>query len=303
MKIASFVIPTFRETEKIKTLIHSFENVRDINIDIIIVNGNPNDETSQWLRSCDDKRIIEQTGNASLYWSGLVNIGLRFILNSQSFPCFVFLMNADILFSYDILQSFIEEAKNLPPCQLATVTISNGKIISSGVQVNSWFFTQNRHPLAGSDASALQKNQLIPVEFLPTRCIMFPFEALQQAGITAEDKLPHYCSDYEFTARLSRLGYKAYIVSNITVEVDTHNTGEDVYYKKLNLKRRISSVFSVKSPSNPVYHCRFVNLVYPWYAKPSAIFLYLMRSILEIVFGGRILKKIFNRTESGFSGR
>lgn len=303
MRTASFVIPTFRETEKIKTLIHSFDNIRDENIDIIIVNGNPNDETSQWLRDCSDSRIIEKAGNPSLYWAGLVNVGLRHILESESHPVYVFLMNADIVFSYDILQSFLNEAKILPPCQLGVVTVSDGKIISSGVQVLSWSFTQNRHPLAGSNVSLLPKDQLIPVDFLPTRCIMFPFEALQQAGITSEEKLPHYCSDYEFTARLSRFGYKAFIATNITVEVDTHNTGNDVYYKKTSLKKRVASLFSVKSPSNPVYLTRFIRMVYPWYAKPSAIVLYLLRSLLEIVLGGAVVKRLFYRAESGFSGR
>jgi GT2 family glycosyltransferase len=303
MKPASFVIPTFKEKEKIEALIHCFENIRNKWIEIIIVNGNPDDDTSQWLKSCGDKRILELTGHPSLYWSGLVNVGLGYILNSPVKPDYVFVMNADILFSTDILQAFLSEAQKLKPCQLAAVTSAHGRVLSSGVRVQSWFFTLNCHPLAGSELNTLPDNQLIPVDFLPTRCIMFPFEALQKAGLTAEKRLPHYCGDYEFTARLSRLGYKAYIATNIVIEVDTHHTGADVYSKKLNLWTRISSVFSIKSPSNPFYQIRFINLVYPRWSRPSAILLYVIRCLLEVLLGGNRIKKIFYHTESGFSGR
>ncbi len=303
MKQASFIVPTFKEKEKIQTLIHCFSNIKAGNIDIIIVNGNPNDSTSQWLKSNGDNRIIELSGNSSLYWSGLVNVGLRFILNAQEKPEYVFLLNADIQFSIDILQSFLNKAKTLSPCQLAAVTTANGKVLSSGVKVNSWFFTLTRHPLAGLLVDSLQKKQLIPVDYLPTRCVMFPFQALIKAGFTEEILLPHYGSDYEYTARLSRLGYRAFITTDIQIELDIQNTGADVYTKRINIWKRTSSIFSIKSPSNPIYKIRFVKLVYPKSARPTAMVLYFVRSLLEIFLGGSILKKIFSHSESGFSGR
>lgn len=303
MKLAAFVIPTFKEKDKVEALIQSFSHIESLNIDIIIINGNPNDDTSRWLDSCDDNRIIELAGKSDLYWSGLVNVGLRYILNDQVKPEYVFIMNADITFSSDILNEFIYIYGRVQPCQLAAVTVANQKILSSGVKVRSWFFTINRHPFAGYSISALPKEQLIPVDFLPTRCLMIPFVALVDAGLTAEKELPHYGGDYEYTARLSRLGYKAYITTDIHIELDMLNTGADVYTKKLNIRQRASSVFSIKSQSNPISKIKFVWLVYPWFARPSAIILYLFRSIFEIVLGGNTLKKIFQNSESGFSGR
>ncbi len=302
MKDIVFIIPTFKEKEKIENLIKSFLHIPNRNIEIIIINGNPEDETSHWLGVCNDNRIIELKGDPTLYWSGLVNIGLNFILMKQEKPKYVFLMNADIQFNSNILVPFLKNADDLKKFQLAAVTVNKSNIISSGVKVISWFLTLNRHPLAGTSVNTLSKNQLIPVEFLPTRCMMFPFDALITSGIINERSLPHYAGDYEFTYRLNKLGYQAYICTDIIVELDGTNTGVDVFNKNLRLSNRIKFLFSIKSTSNPLYRLRFIILVYPWYSMPTAIILYFFRSILEVLLGGYMIKKIFRRTESGFSG-
>jgi len=302
MKDIIFIIPTFKEKEKIENLIKSFSHIPNQNIEIVIINGNPEDETSRWLKTCNDNRIIELNGDPTLYWSGLVNVGLNYALRKQDEPQFIFIMNADIQFHSNILVPFLRRAGELKKFQLAAVTVSRSKVISSGVKVLSWFLTLNRHPLAGIPADKMLKNQLIPVDFLPTRCIMFPFDALTIAGLVNERFLPHYGGDYEFTYRLTKLGYPAFICTDAIVELDSTNTGVDVFNKKLSLTKRIKFLFSIKSTSNPFYRLQFVLLVYPWYTIPSAILLYFLRSFLEVLFGGYVIKKIFTRKEAGFSG-
>jgi len=43
-------------------------------------------------------------------------------------------------------------------------------------------------------------------------------------------------------------------------------------------------------------------LAYPWYAQPSAMLLYGLRSIMEVLLGGALIKLMVRRRESGFSG-
>ncbi len=299
---ASFVIPTYKEPKQIEKLISSFLFVQSSVIEIFIVNGNPKDETSLLLAACKDDRVIELEGNPDLYWSGLVNIGLNYLLQRNEKPEFVFILNADVFFDCDILERFLKKAKTLEKFQFAGITISKGKIIASGAKVKSWVLTNIRHPLAGSLVENLAEDILIPVDYLPTRCLIFPFSALLECGVIAEKRLPHYGGDEEFTNRLRQYGYQPFIYTGVKVYLDASNTGTDVFHKKINIWKRLGSLFSIKSTANPVYCIRFVKMAYPWYAVPTGIILYLLRSILQILLGGRLLKKVSRKNETGFSG-
>ena len=299
---ASFIIPTFKEPQQIKKLISSFLNIKSNQIEILIVNSNPNDETSSFLSTCGDSRVNELEGTPSLYWSGAINIGLNYVLNYSNKPDYVFIMNADVEFTDDILNIFLQKANGMTKFQFAAVTVSESTIVSSGAHVSSWFFTKIRHPLAGSSIESLIDDVLIPVDYLPARCIMFPYSALVECGVISEKRLPHYCGDLEFTNRLRLKGYKSYIYTGVKVYLDASNTGEKIFQKSLNLKSRLLSLFSIKSPSNPKYRIRFVILSYPWYAIPTAIILYISRSLVEVFLGGSFIKKITRENESGFSG-
>jgi GT2 family glycosyltransferase len=296
------VVPTFKEEHKVVQLLECFSRVRSDRIRIVIVNGNPGDETSRRLDGWRDKRALEIRGNPDCFWSGLVNLGLRYVLQCSEEKEFVIIMNADVEFDHDVLEPLIAKARQTANCQLAAVTIGEQRVLSSGVKVVSWSLTINRHPLAGSPPADLPADTLIPVDFLPTRCTLIPFEAVARAGLIAEVQLPHYGGDNEYTNRVRRLGYQPYIYTGACVRVDTANTGTDVFHRRVSLAKRIRSLFSIKSTANPLCRLRFVRLVYPWYAWPSAMLLYTMRSFVEVLFGGAAIRFVIRRRECGFSG-
>jgi GT2 family glycosyltransferase len=296
------IVPTFKEKAKVETLLNSFSRVRDETIKILIANGNPGDETSSYLNQLHNSRVLEIPGTAGLFWSGLVNLGLRHVLRQAEQPEFIILMNADVEFDGDILKPLLAKARATPNGQLAAVSIAGRHVVSSGVKVQSWLLTANRHPLAGTLPENLPSDALIPVDFLPTRCTLIPFAAVKRAGLIAENDLPHYGGDYEYTNRLRQLGFAPFIFTGAQIRLDAQNTGHSVFHKSLSLKVRLRSLFSIKATFNPIYRLRFIRLAYPAYAWPSAMTVYLLRSALEVLLGGRIIKLIFRRKETGFAG-
>ena len=296
------IVPTFREKGKVEKLLNSFSHVTDGTIKLLIVNANPGDETSLYLSQLRSGRVLEIPGTPNLFWSGLVNLGLEHVLQQGEQPEFVILMNADIDFDTDILTPLIAKARATPNAQLAAVTIAGQRIVSSGVKVKSWLLMNNRHPLAGTLPGDLPSDALIRVDFLPTRCTLIPVAAVRRAGLIAERDLPHYGGDNQYTNRLRRLGFPPYIFTGSQVRVDAKNTGSSVFHKALSLEVRIRSLFSIRANFNPIYRLRFVRLAYPWYAWPSAMLLCTLRSVLEVLLGGSIIKFLFRRKESGFAG-
>ncbi len=297
------VVPTFREPAKISDWLASFGSINLSGVTALLVNGNPGDTTSNLIRdAASHLPIHELKGDPTLFWAGLTNLGLRQALREGGDGDYVVLMNADIEFTRDMFSALMEKGRTTHNAQLAAVTISGQRVVSSGVKVISWFLTLNRHPLAGTLDTDLPSDTLIPVDYLPTRCTLIPLAAVRQAGLIAESALPHYGADYEYTNRLRKLGYQPFIFSGARVRLDGENTGNNVFWRRLSLGTRLRSLFSIKSTSNPIYRIRFILLAYPMYAWPSAMLLYTLRSVLEVLLGGAVIKSLLPRSESGFSG-
>ena len=296
------IVPTFNERRQVERLLNCFARFDNSNAMILVANGNPGDETSRYLEELHNDRILELQGHPGLFWSGLVNLGLRHVLHSEAEKEFVIIMNADVEFDHDMVTLLTAKARLMANCQLAAVTVGDRRVVSSGVKVVSWALTLHRHPLAGELPESLPADELIPVDFLPTRCTLIPYPAVAKAGVVAERELPHYAADNEYTNRVRKLGYQPYIFTGVRVKLDTKNTGADVFHAPLSLGKRVGSMFSIKSLSNPICRLRFVKLAYPRYAWPSAMVLYLLRSLTEVLFGGTHIKSIFPINGRGYSG-
>lgn len=84
--------------------------------------------------------------------------------------------------------------------------------------------------------------------------------------------LPHYASDFEFTIRASRKGFRLCSFTDLTYVFDEGTTGDNEY-EKLTLKK----LFSKRSNSNPFYKLSFILLSTPIRYLPSHVFYQLGR--------------------------
>jgi len=296
--------PTYREPEKVADFLKSCQNIKYRPFKLIIVNANPGDETSKIIEKykvLTDYEISEVYGQADEFWSGTVNRGLKVVLKDAQPDDWVLISNIDIKFTHDIVSPLLEEAIKHRNCQIGAICTSDHHVISSGVQIKSWLATLTHHPYAGVNVNDLESNLLIKVDYLPTRCVIFPAETLTKVGLVADKWLPHYGADYEFTRRLARAGYTPYIYTGVSIEVDTKNTGKSVYSRESSRFERISNLMSIKNPSNPRFRIIFVLLVYPLYAIPTAVVAYLLRSLIEISFDKHLIVSIVGKHERGFS--
>jgi GT2 family glycosyltransferase len=297
------VAPTFREPSKVAALLACIGQVAYEPLSVFIVNANPGDETSKLLSGSGvDPRVRELAADPSLFWSGTVNVGLRRVQAEAGPHDWVLLLNVDITFQGDIVSALVQLAQERPACQIGALAHVAGRVISSGIQVRSWVWSLNRHPLAGWCVEDVPPDYLEPMDFLPTRCVLFPVNALREVGFVNERRLPHYAADYEFTNRLRRHGYQPFLTGSIHIESDATNTGNDLYRKGFSFHERVRRLFSIKSQFNPRYRINYVLLAYPVYAIPTALLAYLAKTIVEVGLGGARLKKILPGKGTGISG-
>jgi GT2 family glycosyltransferase len=296
-------VPTFREPEKVKLFLESLNFLGYPLLEIIIINANASDETSDLIK-CQNKfnfQITELEGRKEEYWSASLNRGLRYVKAKMSDKDWVILINIDVEFSTDIVTELVNCAKTFGDCQVGAMALSNGVAISSGVSVKSWALTLNKHPYAGFELDDIPQN-VVPVDFLPGRCFIFPSKYLGIAGLIDEKNLPHYHADYEFSYRLNKSGCKAFLNSTIIIKADMSNTGFSVFDKKTTLFNRLSALRSIKNPSNPYFRIMMVLRMFPFYFVPCGILFYMIRTFMEVFFGNGFISLFLNKSEQGYSG-
>jgi GT2 family glycosyltransferase len=297
-------VPTYRESAKVVKYLRSCRQVKYRPFRVIIVNANPGDHTSKVIeqeKQCVDYELIEVSGQSNEFWSATVNRGLTEILKVSDLEDWILIANIDIEFEQDIVSLLIEKALEYKKCQIGALSLFNGITLSSGTQVKSWITTSNLHPFSGKPKADIPNDLCIQVDYLPTRCMLIPVEAVAKAGLIVDKVLPHYGADHEFSHRLNKAGYIPYIYTGAHIEVDRKNTGESVYSEKSSFSVRLLNLMSIRNPSNPWYRTLFVLLVYPWYAWPTAVLAYLCRTVIELFFSKRLIKRTFGSLERGYS--
>jgi GT2 family glycosyltransferase len=281
------------------------ELVKYIDIELIIINANPNDNTSKKINEYKNIlsfQITEIAGNSDEYWSATLNRGLAYAKTKMTLDDWIIVSNIDISFNYDIVSDLIRKAKLKGNCQIGALAISGKNAMSSGVIMKSWFLTKTFHPYAGLKSEIIPRNQSVKVDYLPGRCFVFPANQLFNIGLIQEKKLPHYHADYEFSYRLKKIGCVPYIDSDIQIFVDMQNTGLSIYSSKIGLLEKILNLSSVKNPSNPYYRINFVLMVFPLLYIPTGIILYLARTTIETFVPEKVITRIFGIQNKGYSG-
>ena len=113
------------------------------------------------------------------------------------------------------------------------------------------------------------------INCLSTRGLFLKWRDFVDIGGFHPTILPHYLSDYEFTIRAHKKGYRCLTSPDVTLSPKLHETGR-LGLDYSSYFRLLGSLFSIKSYNNPVYQISFIFLVCPGRWIP--------RNLLKIIF-------------------
>lgn len=289
------IVPTFNEAQLILPFLESWEKVVCIECVLLICNGNPGDETTDMVADYGlnhRHRVVEVLGRSDLFWSGLVALGLSKVEQDAGPGDYVLLTNIDISFDSDPMASMLAQAKVHPRSQIAALALAaDGRLLSAGVHVSSWLFSLNKHLYQGMVLEDIGNSELVPVTYLPTRFVLYPACALNDAGYPNTRRLPHYCGDYEYTNRLRLHGYKPFVNNKVVVRNIDANTGFKTFQQRTTLLQRLSKCLDMKCTYNLKYRFWFVWLTYPRFVVIPGLITHFNKILLEIIFGGHRLNR------------
>jgi GT2 family glycosyltransferase len=189
-------------------------------------------------------------GEGDWWWAGSLQRGLDWLKeNVADRDALILFINDDVRIPPDYLASAMRVMAGRRGVLMLSRLRSpeDGQVRESGVAAD---LKRLRFRVAESAAE---------INCLSTRGLFVHWGDVQAIGNFHPKLLPHYPSDYEYTMRAWRKGFRCETSAELVVEPNEATTG----YHRITERRfgaYMSKYFSKKSPNNPVYWSSFVLL-------------------------------------------
>ena len=293
--ILHIIIPVHNNLNLTIKCLEHIKNIESIDYKIYIIDDGSTDGTSSWV-STNRPDINLIVGDGSLWWTGAIHLGVIEVLRIANNNDYIMSLNNDVFLQKNTLNELIYFSNNQNRkciCNALSVDEFDGRIISSGSRVLSWFFNLNYHPLHNKNIQSIDSFYPIEVDMLTGRCVLYPVEVFSLVGNFDYLRFPHYGGDSEFTIRAKRNGYALYIIPRSIALVNNENTGLNSMAIKLSYKEKLLSLFIIRSSSNLKYRTRFALHVPPIYARPSYFLIMVLKIFTQIFLGNFfVFKKV-----------
>lgn len=203
------VVPTFNRPECILSLIGQLKNQSFNDYCLVIVDhGN---EKNDFTESQDHIYI---NASSDLWWTGAINIGIRYVLDECKKNVPLLIINDDVEFAnIDYLKNLYNYWKLHDEHIVGSICTSrDGKIIYANMLHNYWL-ANLRYYFKGEDVAEI-KTETLNSDVLKGRGTLIPSEVFKEIGLYNEKFLPHYRADHELIYRAYKKGYKVKVLKN-----------------------------------------------------------------------------------------
>lgn len=247
------ILPVHNRIEITKKFLDRLNAQTYKNYHLILVDDGCKDGTAEMTQ----KMIANVTvlkGNGDLWWAGALQLAYEYLRKKREFKDddIVLIMNDDVLFSSNFFEIAVKtfnennDKKILVPS--IAVDNSNGKRDKAGVYYNKKEFI------------FLPTDEIDEINCLSTRGLFLRFTDFISSGGFYPKLLPHYFSDYEFTIRLIKKGFKPVVCKDLILTAFFENSGIDCAMKDLGICEYFRVLFSKRNKTNPIYRIFSVML-------------------------------------------
>jgi GT2 family glycosyltransferase len=246
------LLPVHNRKEVTKTFLASLLKQEHPYYQLVLIDDGSTDGTAEMVKAMVPG-VTVITGKGNWWWGGSLHQGYKWIKNNIHAPDDVILIaNDDIEFAGDYFTNAIQYLHTHPDTLLLSQAYSRhtGQLLDKGIRVNWRKMTFE------------PAQQVAQINCLSTRGLFMNVSTFLEIGGFHPVLLPHYISDYEFTIRAGRKGFKLTTAENIRIVMDEATTGIRTipegpawnYVKKM---------FSKKTAGNPLYLTSFILLACP----------------------------------------
>ena len=257
----TIIIPTFNRKLILERTIKNLNLQTNKQFKIIIVNDGSKDGTDEMLDNFDNLIVLNSDGD--LWWTGSVNLGIKYVLSNFQSDNGIILLNDDVIIKENWFESLSRDIKNFPNCLIGCLNVDAtdmDTITYAGKRTHPWFAYSNYY-LIGKKLSELKEIPNIEPFDLIGRGLYIPIQAIKQLGFFDSKRFKHR-GDTEFPLRAKINGYKLKIShTSIVGQMKQLTSGIDTK-KKYSLRDIKEKFFHFKSSS-------YIKYLY-YYSKTHA---------------------------------
>jgi GT2 family glycosyltransferase len=241
------VLPVHNRRDHTERFIQALKEQSDQVFHLVVVDDGSTDGTNDMVRTAmPEATVLRSDGN--LWWAGGLQRGVDWLLRQPvTGDGLVLLVNDDTMFETDFLGNARDALENTARTMLhAQLCDEHGCVVGVSVDWRRLIFRDVMDP--GH------------IDCVSTRGLFLRLRDFRELGGFHPRLLPHYLSDYEFTLRARRSGYR--FISDPQVRIK-HAESEHAQLRAKGLRDHLRGALSKRSPDNPIYWSAFLLLACP----------------------------------------
>lgn len=237
---------------------------------LLLIDDGSKDGTSEYVtKEIENCSVIKGKGN--WWWAGSLQQGINWLKINAMEKDFVLILNDDVIYEPDFLQigtGLLKDSANTI-FMAKNYSMQTKRLIDYGKKIN-WSSFAFDSPL-----------EIKEINCFSTRGLFLRYNDILFIGDFFPKILPHYGSDYEYTYRAFKKGYKLSINDCLYLYGNEMTTGVRER-KKENILEYFLSIMNKKDLRNPQIWFGLIILACPWKYKLKNSF----RVIKNILIGG-----------------
>lgn len=248
------ILPVHNRKAITEKLVRCLQQQTYKNFHLLLVDDGSTDGTAEMVTSLlSDVTVLRGTG--SWWWAGSLHQAYLW-LKQQRLPenAAVVILNDDVVFD----ELYLEKGLNALQKHERTLVASIGISSESGKQIDGGIYMDWKH----WKSFVVQEPERI--NCTSTRGLFMRADDFVALGGFYPKLLPHYTSDYEFTMRALRRGYKIHVESELVLSFSEKTSGIYNFYAETSYIVFLRKLFSKKYTLQPFYLTMYVALACPW---------------------------------------
>jgi GT2 family glycosyltransferase len=213
----------------------------------VIIDDGSTDNTAEWImNNFPDIHLLKGDGN--LWWSGSINKGIEYALNTLQ-TSYVLLWNNDITPGPDFFEAVLEtinDQDNYPlACSMVYFKDRPDTLISTGGYFNKHNGDMGLYNYNKNESEALLEG--LNIDWFGGMGTLIRSDVFESVGLFDAVSFPQYHGDSDFGMRATEAGYTIKLVRGMKIWNDTGNSG---IHRSMLLRDFIQSFYSIKSINN-----------------------------------------------------
>ena len=260
------IIPVHNRKSYTRECLLSLHNQTFQDFITIVIDDGSSDGTSEMIQK-EFPEVVLLSGDGDLWWTGAMNLGVRYVIENATLHDYVLTMNDDVMVRPNYLEILLGCALKHTRSLIGSIALNNGNdaiIEDGGIKINLYTAKFNWIARGREYKTVMDEGfSVIPVDVLSGRGTLIPAKVFQSIGLYDSINLPHYGADYEFSYRAKKKGYNLFVDYKSVVVNKVESTGIDNERHSFKWYGFFKKLFSKGSPYCIRYRWNFARLTCP----------------------------------------